>query len=95
MVISPPRTGTLSRDLAELCHGDPARSAGFSRHYRELADTRKLFFLDAAEIVEPSSVDGAHLDESGHAVLGKAIAGEVLKIFQSQSMQSETEFLKK
>jgi len=82
LVISPPRIRALSRELAELCHGDPARSAGFSRHYREMADARKLHFLDAAEIVEPSSVDGVHLDETGHALLGRAVAGMVLRIFQ-------------
>jgi len=92
MLVSPPRIRALSSELAELCHGDPARSAGFSRHYRAVAETRKLFFLDAADIVEPSPVDGVHLDETGHAVLGKAIAGEVLKIFQPQSVPADPGF---
>ncbi|HYQ72050.1 MAG TPA: SGNH/GDSL hydrolase family protein [Gammaproteobacteria bacterium] len=90
MLVSPPRMGALSSELAELCHGDPARSAGFSRHYRAVAEARKLFFLDAADIVEPSPVDGVHLEEAGHAALGKAVAGEVLKIFRSQTTASGT-----
>lgn len=81
MIISPPRIRTLSSELLELCHGDPSGSENFSRVFRRLAEARKLFFLDAAAVVEPSRVDGVHLDESGLSALGKAVAGEVLTIF--------------
>jgi len=81
MIISPPRIRTLSNELLELCHGDPSESENFSRYFLQVAEARRLCFLDAAEMVEPSSVDGVHLDEAGHAVLGKAVAREVLKIF--------------
>jgi hypothetical protein len=37
-----------------------------------------LFFLDAADHIEPSLVDGVHPDEKGHFLLGKAVASKVL-----------------
>lgn len=43
LIISPPRIRMRSPALAELCHGDPERSAGFSRFYREMADARQRF----------------------------------------------------
>lgn len=48
-------------------------------------EARKLCFLDAAEMVEPGSVNGVHLDEAGHAIVGKAVAREVLKIFREKT----------
>lgn len=85
MVISPPRITSLSKELAELCHGEPSESENFSKFFREMTKRRNLFFLDAAEIIKPSAVDGVHLDEDEHAVLGKAIAEEVLGIFNEET----------
>lgn len=85
LVISPPRISTLSKELAELCHGEPSESEHFSKFFRKMTERRNLFLLDAAEIIEPSTVDGVHLDEDNHAVLGKAIAEEVLGIFKEQA----------
>ena len=81
LLISPPRIRELSAQLSESCHGNPSCSDDFSRYFGQIADAHNLYFLDSAEHVEPSAVDGVHLDEHGHAVLGKAITGEVMRIF--------------
>lgn len=85
LLISPPRIRKLSEELLQQCHGDPTKSKGFSKLFRELAKSRKLFFLDAAKIVEPSPVDGVHLDEEGQLLLGKAIGAKVLNIFRGET----------
>lgn len=56
-------------------------SREFSRLYRQVAEKYGVAFLDAAQFVRPSEVDCLHLDESGHAVLGAAIARAIEEIF--------------
>lgn len=85
MIVSPPRIRALSRELELLCHGDISRSEDFARYFQEIAVKRNFFCLDAAKIVEPSPVDGVHLDDKAHALLGKAIATEVIRIFNAGS----------
>jgi len=48
-------------------------------------DARKPCCLDAAERVEPGSVNGVHPDEAGHVIPGQAVAREVLKIFRKKA----------
>ncbi|WP_428357015.1 SGNH/GDSL hydrolase family protein [Methyloprofundus sp.] len=71
LIISPPRIRKLSTELSQLCHGEPSKSVDFTQFFREIANERSLFFLDAAEILEPSPLDGVHLDEDAHLVLGR------------------------
>ena len=61
MLIAPPRIRALPDELRELCRGNPSESGHFSRHFREIAARRQLYFLDAAEVAEPGSGDGVHL----------------------------------
>ncbi len=84
MIISPPRIRALSEELSLLCRGHPSNSEEFNRFFREMADTRNFFFLDASEIVEPSTIDGVHLDEEAHALLGKVVATQVISIFNAK-----------
>lgn len=34
--------------------------------YKRVADERACFFFDVADVIEPSSTDGVHLDELQH-----------------------------
>ena len=81
LLIAPPRIGKLSDELSLMCHGKPEHALDFARHYRSVAGDRGLAFLDAAEVTEPSPVDGVHLDAQGQRRLGEAVARAVLQIF--------------
>ena len=53
----------------------PAKTLGFKSAYHEIAESRKVHFLDAANIAEPpASEDGVHIDEQSARALGEAIA---------------------
>jgi lysophospholipase L1-like esterase len=54
--------------------GGAAKSAAFSRCYREVAELLDCLFLDAGSIISSSPVDGIHLDADAHRILGEAIA---------------------
>ncbi|GAA4649722.1 SGNH/GDSL hydrolase family protein [Kistimonas scapharcae] len=85
MIISPPRIHTLSHELLQQCHGDITQSESFDKHFRAVATQHQCAFLDAAACVEPSPLDGVHLDEHAQAALGSAIANRVGSIFTTDA----------
>ena len=60
------------------CGRAKAVSSGLASYYRELADAFGCSFLDAAQFVKTSEVDGIHLDASAQRTLGKVIAEKTL-----------------
>lgn len=56
---------------------DIAESARLSGLYKQIAESFRLPFLDAALHAAPSEIDGVHLDIDGHEKLGKAIAAKI------------------
>jgi lysophospholipase L1-like esterase len=82
LLIAPPPLGALS-DFAEMFQGGTAKSQGLSRHYRLLAEERGCAFLDAAEVIVSSDVDGIHLDLDEHRKLGQAVAGLVREFMKA------------
>ncbi len=77
LLVSPPLACEMSKEDNLLCQGDPARSSEFSELYFEVAQRMQCEFIDAAELVEPSVIDGAHLDADEHRKLGQAIAQKI------------------
>lgn len=61
--------------------GDPIeRSKLLSDFYKQMIIQEGCEFLDASLIVKSSAIDGVHLDESEHKLLGYAVAEKVLQI---------------
>ena len=81
LLISPPLLGSLSKEMAEMCHGHPMHSLDFAIHYETLARTLELFFLDAAKVCLPSHFDGVHPDADGHKLFAEAATDKVKGIF--------------
>lgn len=57
-----------------------ARSKEFAKYFKEFADMLGVDFIDAGEHAFPSKYDELHIDEEGHASLGKAMAKKVKEI---------------
>lgn len=74
LLVSPPEIGPYSASLSLQFQGALEKSREFSRLFAEIAENKGCHFLEAAQFVSPSPVDGVHLDEGGHARLAKAIA---------------------
>jgi lysophospholipase L1-like esterase len=84
LLIAPPpilEEGQMPEDFAELFAGGAAKSRRFSHHFRRIADQYRCEFLDAAEIVQVSRMDGIHYDLPDHARLGVTLAEKVRRIF--------------
>jgi lysophospholipase L1-like esterase len=57
--------------------GGTEKSRQLASHFAAIAEARSCAFLDAGALISSSDVDGIHLDEPQHAVLGVAIAERV------------------
>ena len=53
------------------------RCTGFTRELKLVAKEYSCYFFDANEVTDASAVDGIHLDEKKHNILGKKIANIV------------------
>ena len=80
LLVAPPPVGVLT-DMAEMFEGSGAKSLEFSRHYRRFAEQCGCEFLDAAEVIVSSDVDGIHLEAGEHRKLGEAVAARVRGAF--------------
>lgn len=82
LLVCPPSVGDLSHlpDLATRIPNGTERSAQFPLHYSALATALGCGFLNSQEIVEPSPVDGLHLEADDHLKLGTAMALKVLSM---------------
>lgn len=79
ILVSPPPVGKLS-EFAELFAGSEEKSRKLAPLYRDVAEACGCDFLDAAEVVVTSDVDGVHLEPQAHEALGKAVAARVREI---------------
>jgi len=84
LLLAPPHIKGLS-DFAEMFAGGPQKSLLFAKHFKSIADMYGCYFLDAASVVEPSPVDGVHLEESEHLKLGTVVAEKVRMIFKKEA----------
>lgn len=64
-------------ELADEFEGATEKSRQLAGHYAAAAEARASAFLDAGTVISSSDVDGIHLGEPEHRVLGHAIAGHV------------------
>ncbi len=63
--------------LAEIFAGGEEKSRRLRAVYGELAAREGVAFLDAAEVIRSSPLDGVHFDAEAHDRLGRAVAGAI------------------
>jgi len=66
LLVSPPRIIQPCGTMEEKFRNAEEKSRAFSHWYKRVADERGCFFFDAADLIQPSAVDGVHLDELQH-----------------------------
>lgn len=77
MVISPPKIIKPKGSIAHKFNGAENRDIALASELRKIAEEKSVNFFDSATVTEASVVDGIHLDEKQHLILGKAIAEAV------------------
>ena len=77
LLIAPPQIIQPRGMIAPKFSGAEKRCIGFTDELRKVAEENSVYFFDANSVTEASLVDGIHLDENQHDILGKAIADVV------------------
>lgn len=65
----------------EMLEGGPVKSRRFSTHFRKVADSLGCSYLDAADFLQVSPIDGVHYDAATHVKLAQVVADKVRQIF--------------
>ncbi len=75
LLVCPPPIGDLSHlpDLAARISNGDTRSRELPRHFKALASLLGCSYLNSQEIVQPSLIDGIHLEPSEHRKLAEAL----------------------
>lgn len=77
MIIAPPAIEDPRGPIAHKFAGAAEKSRGLAEALAAVAEELGCAFFDAGEATPASAVDGIHLDEDQHAVVGLALADAV------------------
>ena len=77
LVVVPPPLQAPRGPIAPKFVGGEHKCEGLAQAYREVCAELGCDVFDAASVTTASMVDGVHLDEPQHALLGRALAGQV------------------
>jgi len=80
LVVAPPPTQNPRGPLAAKFKDAEIKCVGLADAFREVAKALGCHFFDAGTVTSSSRVDGIHLDEDQHLVLGRAVAEIVRRI---------------
>lgn len=80
MVVAPPKITNPKGAIANKFNGAELRDIGFASELKKVTEAYSVFYFDASTVTEASAVDGIHLDENQHLILGKAISNAVSEI---------------
>jgi lysophospholipase L1-like esterase len=78
LIVAPPRITEPRGAIAHKFKGAEKRCIGLPGELLKVAQEMSTMYFDAGSVTQASTVDGIHLDEPQHEVLGKAIAKAVL-----------------
>jgi lysophospholipase L1-like esterase len=84
LVVAPPRMLAPKGPVAAKFEGAELKCVGLADALKAVAEEQQVYFYDSADVTEASEVDGIHLDESQHQVLGQALAGVIKCIIELQ-----------
>ena len=83
VVVAPPNILSPKGELADMYVGAVEKAQGFHQHYQRVATIHHCQFLNAAGILQPSELDGVHLDLAGNHQLAEALL-PIIKQLMSQ-----------
>ena len=78
LLVAPPPIAKLTA-FADMFRGGEPKSRAIAAAYAEVAERRRIGFVDAGQFIHCSDLDGIHYEADQHALLGRALA-EAVKI---------------
>ena len=80
ILVAPPNIVAPKGDIAEKFKGAENRCVGLANELDKVAKDKGVYFFDAGKVTEASLIDGIHLDQNQHQIVGEAIAEYVLRL---------------
>ena len=80
LIIAPPVIIKPKGAIANKFKGAEKRCLGLAKELESIAKVNNTHFFDSNTVISSSIIDGIHLDEDQHSILGKAVAEVTLKI---------------
>ena len=80
LLIAPPAIRADVAGTSGRFFGTDARAAELTAEYGAVARESGVPLFDAGSVIQPSGVDGVHLDAAAHLALGEALAPVVAKL---------------
>lgn len=77
LIVAPPPIIEPKGVIARKFEGSEKRCIGLAAELEIIAKDNTVYYFDAGNVTEASIVDGIHLDENQHKLLGEAIANAV------------------
>lgn len=86
LVVAPPPVEKPRGIIAPKFAGGGSSNQGLAEAYRDISSELDCAFFDAGTVTTTSRIDGVHLDEDQHLILGEALANVVGPILNNQSI---------
>ena len=80
MIVVPPQIVQPFGIIASKFYGSEKRCLGLADELKKIAAEKSTHYFDANSVTDASVIDGIHLDQNQHQILGEAIAKAVLSI---------------
>lgn len=80
LVVAPPPMLDEIGEWEGIFYGAQPKSHQLAHAFEVISDSLEVHFFDAGTVIPSDPADGFHLSLAAHAVLGKALAQEVLNI---------------
>lgn len=77
ILLSPPYVDESVAGVKENYSGAEEKSKQLAKHYQNVAVKYSCEFIDTAQFVHPSKIDGYHLDPQAHAALADILAQKI------------------
>src|SRR5277367_2631491 len=81
LLVAPPPIAKLTA-FADMFRGGVPKSRAIAAAYAEVAERRRIGFVDAGQLIHCSDLDGIHYEADQHALLGRALAEAVTIVLE-------------
>lgn len=85
LIIAPPQIIKPKGAIANKFSGSEKRCIGLADELEKIAKEYSAYYFDAGSVTKASIVDGIHLDEKQHQILGEAIGNTVSNLLTISS----------
>lgn len=80
ILLSPPLVKENAKNPVDGMKGSEAKSKQLAKYYEEVAKKNGCEFIDIAQYVESSNIDGAHLEKEAHAKIAEVLTNKIKEL---------------